>query len=91
MVAHQTSNGCNLQPGDLLGSGTLSGPTPDALGSMMELTQAGKQPLELPGGEKRAFLEDGDEVIERGRCLRDGYASIGFGEAAGRIMPALQK
>jgi fumarylacetoacetase len=91
MVAHQTSNGCNLQPGDLLGSGTLSGATPDALGSMMELTQAGKQPLELPGGEKRAFLEDGDEVIERGRCAREGYATLGFGEAAGRIMPALQK
>jgi fumarylacetoacetase len=91
MVAHQTSNGCNLQPGDLLGSGTLSGASPDALGSMMELSQAGKQPFELPSGEKRAFLEDGDEVIERGRCAREGHATIGFGEAAGRIMPALQK
>jgi fumarylacetoacetase len=85
MVAHQTSNGCNLQPGDLLGSGTLSGASPGSFGSMMELTQAGKSPLALPGGESRAFLEDGDEVIERGRCAREGHATIGFGEAAGRI------
>jgi fumarylacetoacetase len=90
MVAHQTSNGCNLQPGDLLGSGTLSGPAADSLGSMMELSQAGKQPLELPGGEKRSFLEDGDEVIQRGRCSREGFATLGFGEAAGRIVPAAQ-
>jgi fumarylacetoacetase len=87
MVAHQTSNGCNLQPGDLLGSGTISGSTPGSAGSMMELTLAGKNPLELPGGEKRAFLEDGDEVIERGRCSRAGRASIGFGEASGRVVP----
>ena len=85
LVAHQTSNGCNLRPGDLLGSGTLSGPTPDSLGSIMELTQGGKSPLQLPGGESRAFLEDGDEVIERGRCAREGCATIGFGEAAGVI------
>jgi fumarylacetoacetase len=89
IVAHQSSNGCNLQPGDLLGSGTLSGTAPDSFGSMMELTQAGKNPLALPGGESRAFLEDGDEVIERGRCKRDGYATIGFGAAAGRIVPAV--
>jgi fumarylacetoacetase len=86
MVAHHTSNGCNLQPGDLLGSGTISGASPDSYGSMMELTQAGKSPLALPGGETRTFLEDGDEVTERGRCARDGHASIGFGEAAGRIV-----
>jgi fumarylacetoacetase len=85
MVAHHSSNGCNLRPGDLLGSGTISGPRPDALGSMMELTQGGKQPLSLPSGETRAFLEDGDEVIERGRCARSGYATIGFGPAAGAI------
>ncbi|HUG76901.1 MAG TPA: fumarylacetoacetase [Burkholderiales bacterium] len=85
MVAHHSSNGCNLRPGDLLGSGTISGPRPDALGSMMELTQGGKQPLSLPSGETRAFLEDGDEVIERGRCERSGYATIGFGPAAGAI------
>jgi fumarylacetoacetase len=88
MVAHQTSNGCNLQPGDLLGSGTISGATPGSAGSMMELSQAGKTPLELPGGEQRSFLEDGDEVIERGRCAREGYAPIGFGEASGRILPS---
>ncbi|HEX6690310.1 MAG TPA: fumarylacetoacetase, partial [Burkholderiales bacterium] len=88
MVAHQTSNGCNLQPGDLLGSGTISGAAPGSAGSMMELTQAGKSPLELPGGEKRSFLEDGDLVIQRGRCERDGAAAIGFGEASGRVTPA---
>jgi fumarylacetoacetase len=91
IVAHQTSNGCNLQPGDLLGSGTISGTTADSLGSMMELTLAGKQPLELANGERRAFLDDGDEVIERGRCAREGYATIGFGEASGRILPARAK
>jgi len=88
IIAHQTSNGCNLQPGDLLGSGTLSGATPDSLGSLMELTLAGKNPLQLPSGETRAFLEDGDEVIQRGRCAREGYATIGFGEASGRILSA---
>ena len=91
MVTHQTSNGCNLEPGDLLGSGTISGPTPDSLGSMMELTLAGKSPLQLANGESRSFLEDGDEVIQRGRCAREGYATIGFGEASGRIMPAASK
>ena len=85
LVAHHTSNGCNLRPGDLLGSGTLSGSTPDSFGSLMELTQAGKNPLTLPGGETRAFLEDGDEVIQRGRCTREGFATIGFGEARGTI------
>jgi fumarylacetoacetase len=85
MVAHQSSNGCNLRPGDLLGSGTISGPAPDSCGSLMELTQAGKRPLALPGGESRSFLEDGDEVIERATCARSGHATIGFGEASGRI------
>jgi fumarylacetoacetase len=88
IVTHQTSNGCNLQPGDLLGSGTLSGTQPDSFGSMMELTQAGKNPLALPGGETRSFLEDGDEAIQRGRCSRQGHASIGFGEARGIVRPA---
>ncbi len=88
IVAHQASNGCNLRPGDLLGSGTISGPTPDALGSMLELTQGGKNPVALPNGEARAFLEDGDEVILRGRCAREGYAPIGFGDCAGVIKPA---
>jgi len=85
IVAHQTSNGCNLRPGDLLGSGTLSGTAPDSLGSMLELTLGGKNPVRLASGETRAFLEDGDEVIQLGRCAREGCAAIGFGEAAGRI------
>ena len=89
MFAHQTSNGCNLQPGDLVASGTISGTGADSLGSLMELTLAGKNPLPLQGGETRTFLEDGDEVIERGHCARQGYATIGFGEATGRIVPAL--
>jgi len=85
LVAHHTSNGCNLRPGDLLGSGTLSGSTPDSFGSLMELTQAGRNPLTLPGGETRAFLQDGDEVIQRGRCTREGFATIGFGDGRGTI------
>lgn len=85
MVTHQTSNGCNLQPGDLIGSGTISGPTPDALGSMLELTQGGKVPIALPTGEKRVFIEDGDEVILRGRCERADCVTIGFGEATGIV------
>jgi fumarylacetoacetase len=88
MVAHHTSNGCNLQPGDLLGSGTLSGTEPGTAGSLLELTQAGKAPLTLPGGETRAFLADGDEVIQRGRCEAEGAVAIGFGEAAGVVKPA---
>jgi len=85
MVAHQTSNGCNLQPGDLLGSGTISGATPDMAGSMIELTQGGRHPLTLPSGETRSFIADGDEVIQRGRCQRDVAVAIGFGEASGRV------
>ncbi len=85
MVTHQASNGCNLRPGDLLGSGTISGPTPDSLGSMLELTQGGKVPVALPTGETRTFLEDGDEVILRGRCAREGRVPIGFGAAAGIV------
>ncbi len=88
LVAHHSSNGCNLRPGDLLGSGTLSGAAPEALGSLMELTQGGKIPLPLEGGETRTFLQDGDEVVQRGRCERGGAAPIGFGTAAGRIRPA---
>jgi fumarylacetoacetase len=88
VVTHQASNGCNLQPGDLLASGTISGPTPDSYGSMLELSEGGKKPLVLPSGETRAFLEDGDEVILRARCERAGCASIGFGEASGVVRPA---
>lgn len=88
MVAHHSVNGCSLQPGDLFGSGTLSGNSADSLGSLLEITQGGKLPLELPSGETRTFLQDGDEIILKARCRRDGQASIGFGECRGRVMPA---
>ena len=87
IVAHQTSNGCNLQPGDLLGSGTLSGTAADSLGSMMELSQGGKDPIALPFGEVRTFAEDGDEIIERGGAGNNNYKRIGFGEASGTVQP----
>jgi fumarylacetoacetase len=85
LVAHHTSNGCNLKPGDLLGSGTISGPTRDSAGSMLELTLAGKEPAQLPDGQRRAFLHDGDEVVERARCAREGFAALGFGVASGAV------
>ncbi len=88
MVTHHSVNGCNLQPGDLLGTGTLSGPTMDQAGALLELTVGGKNPLELPGGEKRTFLEDGDAVVLRGWCEKPGHARIGFGECRGQVLPA---
>lgn len=86
-LAHQTVNGCNLQPGDLYASGTISGPGPEAYGSLLERTRNGAEPLELPGGTIRRFLEDGDRVVLRGWCERNGVR-IGFGEAAGVVLPA---
>lgn len=86
MVTHHTSNGCNLMPGDLIASGTVSGATPDSLGCLLELTEGGKRPIELPSGEERRFLEDGDEVILRGYCQREGFRSIGFGTCRGVIV-----
>lgn len=102
MIAHHTSNGCNLQPGDLLGSGTISGPTRDSRGCLLELTWDGdpwanppiikpttaRTPISLPTGETRRFLEDGDEVVIRGYCEREGFRRIGFGECRGVITPA---
>ena len=88
MVAHHASNGCNLRAGDLIASGTVSGPERDARGCMLELTWRGTEPVRLPDGETRSFLEDGDELILRGECARDGAARIGFGECRGRILPA---
>jgi fumarylacetoacetase len=85
MVAHHASNGCNLRPGDLLGSGTVSGPEPEARGCLLERTWRGRDLLALPGGEQRAFLEDGDEVTLTGRCAREGYRAIGFGGCGGRV------
>lgn len=88
MIAHHTVNGCNLQPGDLLGSGTQSGPSPDEAGSLLELSRGGHEPLLLPNGEARRFLEDGDEVILRAYCERPGAARIGLGYASGRVLSA---
>ena len=88
MVAHHSVNGCQLQPGDLFGSGTLSGAKPGQFGSLLEITEGGKVPIELASGEVRRFLEDGDEIILRARCKRDGVVSIGFGECRGKILPA---
>jgi len=88
MVAHHTVNGCNLQPGDLFGSGTLSGPTAGEAAALIELTQGGKQPVSLPGAETRTWLEDGDRVTLRGWCEQPGAARIGFGECTGTVAPA---
>jgi fumarylacetoacetase len=86
-VAHHTVNGCPLLPGDLLASGTISGPTPDSYGSLLELTWRGTKPLALPGGESRRFLEDGDRVTMTAWCQGDGYR-VGFGEVTGVVLPA---
>ena len=88
LITHHTSGGCNLRTGDLLASGTISGNTKDSRGSLMELTWRGSEPFELPTGETRRFLEDGDEVIMRGWCERPGAARIGFGECRGIVLPA---
>lgn len=87
MVTHHTVNGCNLNPGDLLGSGTQSGPLPEEAGSMLELSHGGKESVPLTTGETRSFLEDGDTVILKGWCERQGYKRIGFGEVSGTVMP----
>jgi fumarylacetoacetase len=88
MVTHHTSNGCNLRPGDLLASGTVSGADKGSRGCLLELTRRGAERVPLPGGETRGFLEDGDEVILRAYAERDGFARIGFGECRGTIVRA---
>lgn len=88
MVTHHTVNGCNLQAGDLLGTGTLSGPEPQSAGALIELTQGGKVPLTLPNGDTRTFLQDGDEAVMRAWCERAGAARIGFGECRATVLPA---
>ena len=88
MATHHMSNGCNLRPGDLLGSGTVSGSTDESRACLAELTLRGAQPLELPGGEQRVWLQDGDEVILRGCAERDGFVPLGFGECRGKVSPA---
>ena len=87
MVTHHTVNGCNLQPGDLLGSGTQSGPTLQEAGSMLELSLGGKEKIILDTGEERTFLEDGDKVIFNGWCEKQGFRRIGFGEVSGTVLP----
>ena len=90
LVAHHTSNGCNLQSGDLFGSGTQSGPDVGEGGSLLELTQGGKQPLAVGDGETRSFLQDGDTVILRASCQRAGTRRIGFGDCSGTVLPATE-
>jgi fumarylacetoacetase len=89
MVAHHTSNGCNLQPGDLFGSGTVSGTEPGTEGCLLEMTRGGRNPVSLPNGETRTYLVDGDEVIFRATASRDGFVTIGFGECRGTVTEAL--
>ncbi|MUL49013.1 fumarylacetoacetase [Mycobacterium sp. CBMA293] len=89
MITHHTSNGCELRPGDLLGSGTISGPSAGSEGSLMELSHGGSAPITLPNGETRTFLEDGDEVILTARAHRAGAAAIGFGECVAVVRPAI--
>ena len=88
MVAHHACNGCNLRPGDLFGSGTLSAPGEAGYGSLLETTRDGKAPVRLESGEERRFLEDGDEVLLRARACREGFATIGFGECRGLVLAA---
>jgi len=86
IVTHHASNGCNLQPGDLIGTGTLSTDSDEGLGSLIEISRGGKQPVALPSGETRSFLEDGDEVTLKAWCEREGAVRIGFGECVGRVV-----
>lgn len=86
-LAHHTTSGCPMQTGDLLGSGTISGPTRDSRGSLLELSWGGKEPFAISGG-RRSFLEDGDRVVLRGQARGDGY-TIGFGDCTGQVLPAL--
>jgi fumarylacetoacetase len=88
-VAHHTINGCNLRPGDLLASGTISGPTPHSYGSLLELAWRGTRPLSFANGEQRSFLQDGDRVTMTGWCQGNGYR-VGFGEVTGKVLPALE-
>ena len=90
MLTHHASNGCPLNPGDLLASGTVSGPEECSRGCLLEITERGAKPLTLPNGESRAFLEDGDEVIFRAWCEKPDHPRISFGECRGKILSAIQ-
>lgn len=87
-LAHHSVTGCNMRPGDIIASGTISGETPDSFGSMLELSWRGTKSIELSDGQTRKFLADGDEVIIRGYCEKDGIR-IGFGECSGAVRPAI--
>lgn len=87
-IAHHTVTGCNVRPGDLMASGTISGETDDSFGSMLELSWRGSKTVNLKDGAVRKFLQDGDEVIIRGHCERNGLR-IGFGQCAGKVLPAI--
>lgn len=89
MVAHHTVGGCNLQPGDLIGSGTQSGPDPSEAAALIELTRGGKEPVTLQDGQQRTFLEDGDTVELRAWCGGNGQPRIGFGQCTGTVLPSL--
>ena len=88
MLTHHTEGGCNMNPGDLIGTGTQSGPTDAEKGCLLELSFGGKRPITLPNGETRAMLEDGDTVVLRGWAEREGFVRIGLGECRGRVLPA---
>jgi fumarylacetoacetase len=88
LVAHHTVNGCALQSGELFGTGTLSGPAPDQAGSLLELSRGGQQPMQLSNGEQRTFVQDGDTIVLKGYCQRDGFRRIGFGECRATVLPA---
>jgi fumarylacetoacetase len=88
IVTHHASNGCNLNPGDLFGTGTISAPGKDGFGSLIEITRGGTDPVSLPSGETRRFLEDGDEILLTAQARADGYVPIGFGACRAAILPA---
>lgn len=91
MLTHHTVNGCNMKPGDLFGSGTMSGSVEGSQGALIEITNGGSKPVTLGSGEQRTFLEDGDTILLKARCERDGAASIGFGDCAGTVLPAIEQ
>jgi fumarylacetoacetase len=86
IVTHHASNGCNLRPGDLIGTGTLSTASEQGLGSLLDISRGGQQPLQIPGGETRSFLEEGDELTLRAWCEAEGAVRIGIGECLGRVV-----
>lgn len=89
LVAHHACNGCDLNPGDVVGSGTVSGPDPAEAACLLELTENGRKPLTLPNGETRGYVEDNDDVVLAGRATRDGFRSVGFGQCTGRVLSAI--